>query len=72
MAVARSIDDRWFLLGAVVVLYVATFGVRHAITDIVRLTEITPLGSGPSTGKIVVGDDDSSPDNSEGQSLSAS
>lgn len=39
---AHQIDDRWLWLGVGVFAFLAVKGVQHALTDIVRLTEIDP------------------------------
>ena len=37
-----KIDDRWLWIGFGVFLFFATKGIRYAMTDVVRLTEIDP------------------------------
>ena len=41
---SHQIDDRWFWLGVGISLIVAFKGIKYAITDIVRLTQVKPLG----------------------------
>nr|OQO19351.1 hypothetical protein B0A51_12813 [Rachicladosporium sp. CCFEE 5018] len=38
---ATRIDDRWLWLGASITLFLMAHGIRHAIHDILRLTEVT-------------------------------
>lgn len=41
---SHRIDDRWLWLGVGIGLVVAFKGIKYAITDIVRLTQVKPLG----------------------------
>ena len=41
---SRRIDDRWLWLGVGIGLVAAFKGIKYAITDVVRLTQVEPLG----------------------------
>ena len=41
---SHRIDDRWLWLSVGIGLVVAFKGIKYAITDIVRLTQVKPLG----------------------------
>ena len=65
MESASSLQDRWIWAGAIAFFTVAAIGIRYAIHDIVRLTEIEPIKPSPSKGDIMICDDTKDIDNED-------